>query len=278
MGAYVRMLLRVPRRLRKETVRRESVRLVQAFGTGLFEIQLPGRDGERASNGRHALELVRRYFDNGIRVEADPRGCLVQVHLAADYYAPGYERGNPWEIIAIARWLRGVWPDSVVLYSSDTGREFEELDEEAMWSHFVSERGRAYFDRDRGSFHGILCDFCDVPISMRTSLEDRTFGYECSGCGGAFVVSPDGRMKRPAASIMNDLRSPEVRFAELQVAIGAVACAEADVVRLQKTSPGPGITRWSFEIEGHVGDVSHAELFERAAVGLMKLADEAKEI
>lgn len=275
MGAKARLLVCIDRCLRAETVRRESVRLVQAFGPSMFEILHPSRAGQRFFAGRHALELVPRWREGGRSVDPPPGGSLVEVGIVADFYESGYERGNPWEIIAISRWIRGVWPTCTVLYTSDTGRAPAPIDEESMWRHFTSERGRAYYDHRsvtgrRGDF--VHCDFCDLDTARRGGIRTQTgtadTGFECPGCGACYLRHPDGSAVR-VDSTFNDATDADQRLAALQVALGAVECGEATINRVRRTFNRPGDTTLELTITGEIADVSRPELFERAAMGLM---------
>src|SRR6185312_11706655 len=120
MGCDAEMAVRVPMKLTAAQVRAESVRMVKALGMFRFWVFPPGEYGEK--KGHHALEIADEHY--GVKAEGDDQ-TIVAVHLGTRYYGPGYERGDLVTILAVARWLRGVWPTATLYYGGDSGERID---------------------------------------------------------------------------------------------------------------------------------------------------------
>lgn len=264
MGVDAQMLVRVPRKLRPAEVFREAVRIARAFASDTFFIDRPGKGyGRRKKTGRHALTIETKYEQDGDPIIAEPDETLVEVHLWGRYYGPGYERGDLVTILAVARWLRGVWPDGVVWYGGDSsGIVAEPLDAEAeaaLWSHYMSAQGRAYF-AGRWDNTTVMhdCDFCKAALSSVNATK-----FYCMSCGGHWQQQPDGSLRELDNKWEGHKVEEPVR--ELQDVLAAVSTKDAVIE--DATVHGQGDLSWSIRVRGRRAQVDG---LERAGIAILE--------
>lgn len=195
MGVDARMLVKTMSPLSAERVRELSVKLVEAFGKDVLFIIKPGEFDGWHPNGRHALEIVEVYEQDGPNVCAKPGQQLIEVHLCGRYYGPGYERGSLPDYAAVAGWLEHHIAGCEVWYGGDSSgicvEPFGEEQRRLAMLHFY-EVGhapyRGYFDEKPAD--APRCDFC------RTTMIQNGYGpawraWYCAGCGQA-IEERDG--------------------------------------------------------------------------------------
>src|SRR5687768_4454456 len=102
MGVDAQMLVRTRTTRSAAEVRRLSVDLAEAFGHGEFWIW-EDFENENGTKGRHALEIVPVYTQDGDDIVPEKGEQFIEVHIATRYYGKGYERGDLPLIIAVAQ-------------------------------------------------------------------------------------------------------------------------------------------------------------------------------
>lgn len=185
MGVDVRMYVTHDNTLTDAQVRRLSADIFDAMYGDFFYI-----DKER---DQHALSVMsqeeaplplRRYRQ------------IIEVSTLDRYYGPGYERGNPPAIIAVAEWLDRRIPGCTIWYDGDCCDDdaiqpFDRKARLAMLDHWA-EHGHAPYHGGFGRFDAHdtkpICSFCQVEMADHGGGGDRTF-FVCHGCDGHF----DGR-------------------------------------------------------------------------------------
>lgn len=283
MGVDAEMLVRVPRVLDWRQVRRESVAMCVALGPEWFMITEPGDD----TRGRHALEIVDRYTQDGPDILPEPGETLVQVHLCTRYYGVDYERGNLVFLLAVARWLRHALAPCVVWYGGDSsGMLAEPLDaarEAALWAHFRGPRGRAYFDYSlRGRVSApVRCKFCERDAA-RYGGGGGDDVFVCNGCGGHWRRNTaTGKVARQAPRMFADKGEGDVprdrrpdALAQLLAALSIGECAVEEMSTMDTRDDGHA-TRVRVSAVTHWASMTpdqRAEALERASVLLAELA------
>ncbi len=263
MGVDARMFVRVPRKLTKKEVFAEAVRIASAFASDTFFVRRPEKDKSgRNRGGRHALEIVETYQQDGPDIVPEAGETLVEVHLWTRYYGPGYERGDLVAILAVARWLRGVWPDGVVWYGGDSsGILAAPLDDDALWAHYMSERGRAYFRGhwDRQTL-ARSCDFCKIPLSSVNATK-----YYCMACRGHWEQQADGSLRELDDQWTGHVVDDPV--GELQQVLAALSAKEARVEDARVTGASGGELSWFLRV---VGKRPTPDALENAGVAMLE--------
>ncbi len=189
------MAARVAHPISEEQLKDLSWRIAEAFGTGNFWI-----DRER---NRRALEIVRPdYFE--ISGGVKPGQQLIEVNLSGRYYGGTYERGNPNDYIAIARWLEYNLPEGTEIFygsdSSDYLGEFGQKEREELFQHFC-ESGSTNYRTGMKSEMECVCDFCEKPMRcFGWGNEDgkKTESFSCAGCGFETVLAVGVSSKQPS--------------------------------------------------------------------------------
>ena len=202
MGVDAQMLVKTRAPLDAKAVRRLSVDLCEAFGHDKFMVWEDWKDYETdAVVGRHALEIVGEYGQDGDSIFPEPGETLIEVHFMGRYYGEGYERGDLGLIINVASWLEARIPGARIFYGGDSsGICAEPFDAEAraaLWAHFCRVGHRPYrggFGTFRQSGAVMQCGFCDEGMIDTGGSRDRTF-YYCSGCGKKAIRFTDGRVQ-----------------------------------------------------------------------------------
>lgn len=181
MGVDAEMVVVAPVAITDRALLRLSYETCCAFGHRYFWTDREGVWGEP----HHALSLGTEYN----LTPPPPPGTTFRVRLWMSYYGPGYERGDPAFLLALARWFRSKLPGSVIYYGSDTGLEIEELTEDRereMWEHFVANQHFPYIRHGSMSGDSIPtphCELCDEDL-IRNGWGGGNFGaFYCPGCG-----------------------------------------------------------------------------------------------
>lgn len=195
MGIDAEMLVKTRRDdITPDAVRRWAFELAASFGHKSLYVRRPdpGRDA-----GRHCLEVVENYLQDGPAIVAEQGETLIRCHLSTRYYAEHYPRGDLPLILAVARWLRDRIPGAEVWYGGDSSSVLAEplTDERSaeLWAHFVRDGWRAYWDP--ASIGGPCCDFCLAPMWHSGGGGDPpTRSYSCDGCGLMVSVGADGKV------------------------------------------------------------------------------------
>jgi hypothetical protein len=175
-------------RLTTDDVRALSGDLVAALGTSRLWVMRPA-ETPHCPEGRHALELVDVYHQDGPTLTPEQGEQFIEVHLWGRYYGPGYERGDWPTIDAICRWFEHRLPGCEVWYGGDSsGVEAEWMSDivrEEMWEHFATHGHDPYVLNRQGHLQTAddrICGFC------RRLMEHYGFGknyeaWRCNGCG-----------------------------------------------------------------------------------------------
>lgn len=188
MGVDAEMFVRTRSGYIPEQVREMAHDLAEAFGYSHFVIARPGKHSW-LPQGRHALELVDVYEQDGPPIYPCVGEQFIQVHLFTRYYGKGYERGN-WPFIdGVIRWLKMRIPDAEVWYGGDSSGICAELMDEAarnkLWRLFVKAGHKPYVHYD-GWGHDRekpTCDFCSAPMANYLWGPSGRRGFCCHGCG-----------------------------------------------------------------------------------------------
>lgn len=194
MGVDAQMLVRTRQAMSVADVRKLAGNLAATFGPDQFWIwdDHKNKDG---TIGRHCLELIKEYHQDGDPIFPEPGETFIEVHLGTRYYGIGYERGDIGFIIHVAEWLEANIPDAQIFYGGDSsGICAEPFDREArrkLFAYFCKVGHEPYV----GGFGGILsdrespptCEFCQRTMISTGGGGGKTF-YYCSGCGRKEIV------------------------------------------------------------------------------------------
>ena len=188
MGVDAQMLVRTRRVFTPDKVRRLSGHLAAAFGSDSFWIWDDYKN-EDSTIGRHALELIKEYHQDGEPIFPKPGETFIEVHIATRYYGKGYERGDLRLIMGVAEWLEARIPECDIYYGGDSSgicaEPFDAKARRELFSYFAKVGHEPYV----GSFSSIFdrqqpphCDFCLRDMLSTGGGGSKTF-YYCSGCG-----------------------------------------------------------------------------------------------
>lgn len=200
MGIDAQMLIRTKQPLTSERVRKLAVELHQSFGETVLVLR-PG-DRHFHPEGRHCLEIVEEYGQDGESIFPEPGEQLIECHLYGRYYGVEYERGDLPSILMVAQWLEDKIPGAEVWYGGDSSgvlaEPFGPAERAALWRHFLDNAHRPYHGHF-GSFFGNekppLCDFCGgEPMVNHGGGQGYSF-YACHGCGWHIKVFPNGTIE-----------------------------------------------------------------------------------
>lgn len=214
MGVDAQMLVRTRQALIPADVRRLSVDLCEAFGHRSFWVW-EDWENENGEHGRHALEIVREYSQDGDSIFPDAGETFIEVNIATRYYGDGYERGDISLIIAVASWLERRIADARIYYGGDSSgicaEPFDAAERERYWAHFCRV-GHKPYTGGWGMFNApgrvVRCGFCDVDMLATGGGQDRGF-YVCVGCGKKVIQHHDGRAEIvPKGKDFFDMREP----------------------------------------------------------------------
>jgi hypothetical protein len=192
MGVDSIMIIRVPRPLTDDEVKREAVKAQIALGNnGVLAVDSPGKYTWRPE-GRHCLSIIHGEANENI--ERRPDETLIDVGLRTRYYGVGYERGDLVSILAVARWFRIAFAPCEIWYGGDNGtvEQLDEVRENDLWVHFMSDAGRAYFSRPPRDGNAIHCTFCDVDAGV-FMFSGNESGHVCPSCGQHWRQYGNGR-------------------------------------------------------------------------------------
>lgn len=196
MGIDARMFVRTKATYTDQQVRRLAHDLVAAFGTDRLFVIPPGPDDWHDGKGRHAIEVIDKYEQDGPDILPEDGETFLCVHLWTRYYGKGYERGDCTTICAVAEWLESRVPGGVVWYGGDSSgvcaKPFGARQRAALRALF-NESGH---DNYRGGWgdetNAPKCDFCGgVPMSACGGGGGDTF-FACGGCQNRGRVGPAG--------------------------------------------------------------------------------------
>lgn len=196
MGVDARMLIRVPRVVTGEEVKREAVKAQIALNRDHFSVYRPG-EHSWSPEGRHCLSIVSEYEQDGESIVPRVGETLIEVHLATRYYGVGYERGDLIGILAVAKWFRLAFAPCEIWYGGDSGgccaEPLDDVRENDLWVHFMSDAGRAYFNRPPKDYAAIHCTFCDVDAG-EFMWSGADSGHSCPSCGQHWRRFGNGRI------------------------------------------------------------------------------------
>jgi hypothetical protein len=197
MGVDAQMLVRTKRAVTPAEVKRIAVQMQIAFGhDGVLTVWSPNAAYVPYKGGRHCLEIIERYEQDGPAIKPRKGETLVEVSLGTRYYGPGYERGDLPGILAVARYLRAAFKPCEVWYGGDSsGICAEHLNDElesSLWEHFCSQASREYFSSGSKT-SAVRCDFCDIPANNNMWGGGKT-GHYCPSCGAHWLLYTDGRL------------------------------------------------------------------------------------
>lgn len=191
MGVGAVMFARTNEKLSDDQIRRLAFELKEGFGGAIW----------RQKGSDYGLGLRRAKPADPSDEDAESNygvpaaETLLRVNLWSRYYGPGYERGDPPTLIAIAQWLEAKIPGAEVWYGGDSGDTIERFDamaRQALWTHFLANGHRPYVNGfgnlGREAAAAPICDFCREPTTACMWGGGRT-GYRCDGCEGHWVVT-----------------------------------------------------------------------------------------
>lgn len=195
MGIDAEMLVRVDgsfsKNITETYVRDLAYQLASAFGHDRFWIARPGE--HFGPEGRHALELVDVWEQDGPDINPEPGEKFIKVNIATRYYGINYERGDLALIIMVAEWLERKIPGVSIWYGGDSSgvvaEPFGHKERMELFEHFVKVGGEPYaraFERDKtGAVRARSCAFCGgrEMIQNMWGGGSKTAGVYCSGCG-----------------------------------------------------------------------------------------------
>lgn len=187
MGVDAQMFVKTKQKLSANDVRALSVHAFAAFGSSILSVTRPG-EFSFWPEGRHALELIEAYGQDGPDITPKVGEQFIAVNLAGRYYGPGYERGPLHDYIAVASWLEHHIPDAKVFYGGDSSgicaESFGETDRRAFLLHF-NEHGHAPYRHDWSDGKGRppLCDFCSQDYTQNGQGPEGWAAFYCHGCG-----------------------------------------------------------------------------------------------
>lgn len=200
MGVDAQMLVRTWQSFTSKEVRRLSVDLCEAFGHSMFMVWEDWKDYETGEVvGRHALEIVTEYTQDGDTLYPEQGETFIEVNLYSRFYGEEYERGPIHDHIAIAEWLEIRVPDARIFYGGDSSgicaEPFDANARRAIFKHFATVGHKPY----AGGFGSVfsngtrqpLCGFCDTAMRNSGGGRDRSFWY-CAGCGKKVVTKIGG--------------------------------------------------------------------------------------
>lgn len=209
MGVDAQMLVRTRTQHTEKEVRRLAVDLCEAFGPDKFWIgeEWPIYAGEKqVGAGRHALQIITTYTQDGDDIEPEPGEQFIEVHIATRYYGPDYERGNLPFIVAVAEWIEHRIPDARIFYGGDSSgicaEPFDKTARAEAFAYFAKVGHRPYtggFGRYVDAAKDVVCGFCDYAmhhcgggggLNLPTSYEF----YRCGGCGKQAVRRASGQV------------------------------------------------------------------------------------
>ena len=183
MGIDAELLVRTRPGLSTVEVRHLAVDLVEAFWSERFVVIRPDSFWP---NGRHALEIVESWEQDGPTIFPDPGEQFIRVNLATRYYGPSYERGDLPSIVMIADWLERRIADAHIWYGGDSSgvlaEPFGKTEREAMIDHFSTHGHRPYSGFGMRSAGDETCSFCAGNKLVACRWGGRGNGYVCGGC------------------------------------------------------------------------------------------------
>lgn len=193
MGIDAQLLVRTRKPLSPLEVRKLSRDLVAAFGVRSFYVCPPGDEFD--PDGRHALEIVSEYVQDGPTILPEPGEQFVDVHVATRWYGKGYERGDLILLIAVTEWLEIRIAGCSVWYGGDSSgvlaAPFDAAARRELFAYFAA-RGHDPYTSAFGSAKAETCKFCaDSPLHACLFGPNGT-GYVCAGCGLHRLVARDG--------------------------------------------------------------------------------------
>lgn len=198
MGVDAEMFVRTRVPLSELEVRKLSVDLVECFGTDNLMVTRPGQFTWEPE-GRHALQIVDKYEQDGPDILPEPGEQFIRVHLFNRYYGRGYERGHLPAIIMVAMWLEARIPDAVIWYGGDSSgvcaEPFGPKERDELWRYFCDQGHRRYNSIWGRGEKEQTCAFCADNVMTTCMWAGDTTGYVCNGCGLHREVAGDGSIK-----------------------------------------------------------------------------------
>lgn len=200
MGVNAQMLVVTREKQTPAQVRKMAYDICEAFGSDSFWVW-EDYENDNGTTGRHALEIIEHYAQDGPAMQPAKGEQYIQVHPATRYYGKGYERGNLPKLIAIAEWLEHRLPGCAVWYGGDSSgicaEPFGKVERDTLWQHFCTVGHRPYSGAFAsfidGSLHPPLCGFCDHAMTSCGGGGVRVY-YYCAGCGKKVIRSATGKV------------------------------------------------------------------------------------
>lgn len=186
MGIDIGMFVKIKGKenfLSKKKVLALSYDICEAFGHDWFWID---REGRYDKAGKHALEIVGVYYQDGPSVYANKDTQLIEVSTIHRYYGEGYERGDLPKIYCVAKWLEDRITKGVVYYGGDSSgvlaEKFGHKEREALWKHFVKVGHEPYTSVFEEKDKSRMCDFCQHKMTQY-GFGQNYAAWICKGCG-----------------------------------------------------------------------------------------------
>lgn len=194
MGVDAEMFVRTRQNYTGEQVRKMAHNLAEAFGHKRFMISRPG-EWDFYPNGKHCLELVDEYEQDGPSEFPAEGEQLIQVNLYTRYYGRGYERGDWPFIYSVARWLEARIPDAKVWYGGDSSGvlayPLDDATKDELWTLFCGVGHEPYTHFFGRQAKRPNCDFCGAPM-VEYYWGRPTVGFSCHGCGHRLFTDDGG--------------------------------------------------------------------------------------
>jgi hypothetical protein len=185
MGIDAQMLAVCHGEVSKDHVRETAVAMRKMFRDAVTV--WPPAFWSFEDEGRHCLEIVGEYTQDGPSIFPGEDETLVEVHMGHSYYGAGYERGCPFTAIAIARFVEHHLAPCSIYYGGDSSgvlaEPFGAAERAEMERHAWSKSGSDYRSDSSFAFGArYLCTFCGCPVTQYGSGGNYE-AHVCTGCG-----------------------------------------------------------------------------------------------
>ena len=204
MGIDAEMFVRTRQGYTEEQVRHMAHDLAEAFGHDRFIVIRPEQGYSWIPNGRHCLELVDVYEQDGPPIHPENGEQFIRVHTSTRYYGKGYERGD-WPFIdGVIRWLKMRIPDAEVWYGGDSSGvcaiQMDDAERQNLWELFAKVGHQPYEQHFGGRAARPDCDFCLRPMVEYGWGPREAVRFRCAGCGHTLITTDGGETFQPPES------------------------------------------------------------------------------
>jgi len=188
MGVDMQMFVKNPNPLKKDEVLAISYSLCEKFSVDKFFVQRPG-ESSFYKNGRHALEIIKQYEQDGPTIKPQDGEQFIEVHLWTRFWGDGYERGDILLAINVAEFLETQFPECEVWMGGDSSGINAELFDKvarAKAKKLFFKVGHAPYRENNsvGDFGGRYCGFCQHQMNQYGFGGQGNYaGFICYGCG-----------------------------------------------------------------------------------------------